>query len=222
MDYNQWMKTVRQRILDYIRAHRAVTVAELSHAFQMTEANARHHLANLAAQGLLRRLDERPAGGKGRPAHRYAASEQATGNYYALFSVILLDQLTKQTDPSATENLLGSLASHLANSMAASSAQASGRAGENLTRRLYRATEILNHYHYQARWEARPDAPRLTLGHCPFAALLTEHPELCRMDGLILENLLGAPVEQTARLAKDPLGLSYCLFRVQQVSISRV
>ncbi len=217
MDYNQPMKTVRQRILDYIRSHRAVTVAELSHAFQMTEANARHHLASLAAQGLLQRLDEQPAAGKGRPAHRYAASEQATGNNYALLSVILLDQLTQRDDPSATQNLLGALANRLASSMATNSAEAAGRAGENLTRRLYRATEILNRYHYQARWEARPDAPRLTLGHCPYAALLPEHPELCRMDGLILENLLGAPVEQTARLVKDPLGLRYCLFRVQQV-----
>ena len=73
------MKTVRERILEYIRSHRAVTVAELSQAFQMTPANARHHLATLLEQGLLQVVADRPASGKGRPAHIYAISEQASG-----------------------------------------------------------------------------------------------------------------------------------------------
>ncbi len=93
------MKTVRTRILEYIRSHRAVTVAELSLAFQMTPANARHHLASLLDQGLLQVIAPRPASGKGRPARIFAISEQALGDNFGLLATILLDQLT-ETDRS--------------------------------------------------------------------------------------------------------------------------
>jgi predicted ArsR family transcriptional regulator len=65
---------------------------------------------------------------------------------------------------------------------------------------------------YQARWEAHADAPRLTLGHCPYAAILPEHPELCALDAALLETLLGAPATQVAKLARDGRGGMYCLF----------
>jgi predicted ArsR family transcriptional regulator len=210
------MKTVRQRILDYIRSHRAVTVVELSQAFQMTQANARHHLAALSAQGLLQVLANHPPPGKGRPAHIFALSEQSLGDNLDPLAGVLLDHIASQVDPAQLDGLLRQLSIELAHRMAArlEPAGAFPTAGEHLTRRLYRATEILSQHHYQARWEARPDAPRLVLGHCPFSAILPEHPELCKLDAYLIERLTGAPVEQTAKLAKDPSGLRFCLFRI--------
>ena len=70
--------------------------------------------------------------------------------------------------------------------------------------------------HYQARWEARPAAPRLILGRCPYRPLLPAHPELCRFDAALLEALLGAPVEQTGMLVSDGKGLAQCVFEVRQ------
>jgi predicted ArsR family transcriptional regulator len=210
------MKTVRARILDYIRSHRAVTVAELSLAFQMTPANARHHLSTLLDQGLLQLVDDRPASGKGRPAHIFAISEQALGDNLGLLADILLDQLTFQSGPEQLKSILRTLADQMASRMAASAKQtgAPDKTSQSLTRRLYRAIEILNQHHYQARWEARPDAPRLVLGHCPFSAILKEHPELCQMEAYLIENFTGIPVEQTAKLARDPSGLRFCMFRI--------
>ena len=210
------MKTVRQRILDYIRSHRTVRVAELSLAFRMTPANARHHLATLLEQGLLQVVADRPASGKGRPAHIFAISEQALGDNLDLLADILLDQLANRTDTQQLDLVLSELADQLAHRMAArlKHTQAAAGPGENLTRCLYRTTEILNQQHYQARWEARQDAPRLVLGHCPFSAILEEHPELCKLDAYLIERLTGATVEQTARLAKDPSGLRFCMFRI--------
>ena len=207
---------MRERILDYIRSHRAVTVAELSQAFQMTPANARHHLATLLEQGLLQVVADRPASGKGRPAHIFAISEQSLGDNFDLLAGVLLDLLTRQTDPRQVENVLNELAVQLANRMAASGKEVgtTARVSENLTRRLYRTTEILNQQHYQARWEARPEAPRLVLGHCPFSAILKDHPELCKLDALMVEHFTGTSVEQIAKLAKDSAGLRFCLFRI--------
>jgi predicted ArsR family transcriptional regulator len=210
------MKTVRVRILEYIRSHRAVTVAELSLAFQMTPANARYHLSALLDQGLLQVVDDRPASGKGRPAHIFAISEQALGDNFGLLAGILLDQLTFQSDPEQVESVLRALAAQMATRMAASAKQSGspGKTSESLTRRLYRVIEILNQHHYQARWEARPEAPRLVLGHCPFSAILKEHPELCKLEAYLIETFTAVPVEQTVKLARDPAGLRFCMFRI--------
>jgi predicted ArsR family transcriptional regulator len=210
------MKTVRERILYYIRSHRAVTVAELSQAFQMTPANARHHLATLLEQGLLQVVADRPTTGRGRPAKTFAISERTLGDNFDLLAGILLDQLASQTDLKQFDSMLGRLADQLASQMTSDMKfpGTTASTGENLTRRLYRTTEIMNHHHYQARWEARPDAPRLVLGHCPFSTILKEHPELCRLDAYLIENFTFTTVEQTAKLAQDPAGLRFCLFRI--------
>jgi predicted ArsR family transcriptional regulator len=82
----------------------------------------------------------------------------------------------------------------------------------NLTQRLGLAVQRLNEMGYQARWEAHRDAPRLFLGHCPYLAILPEHPELCQMDAHLLENLLGVPASQVKKRAQDSRGARYCLF----------
>ena len=218
MDYNRFVKTVRQRILDYIRAHRGVTVTELSKAFQMTPANARHHLSNLVGQGLLQVVGDHPVASRGRPANIYALSEGTLGNNLDLLAGVLLTQFASQSNPDQYDEFLRNLASQLAVKMTATASAElhsdASKPGDNLTRRLYQAIEILNQHHYQARWEARPDAPRLVLGHCPFIAILDEHPELCKLDAHLIEHYTGVPAEQTTRLARDSSGLRFCMFRI--------
>lgn len=81
-------------------------------------------------------------------------------------------------------------------------------------RRLAAAVERLNASNYHARWEAHSSGPRLVLGHCPYATLPDRRPELCRMDAALLKNLLGAGVEQIARLERTEMGNVYCVFRL--------
>jgi len=96
----------------------------------------------------------------------------------------------------------------------AASGEDTKRQGIRLTQALYQSVQQLNEMHYQARWEARAEAPRVILGHCPYASVLTEHPEICQLDASLLEEMLGQPVEQAARLAKDGRGMTYCAFRI--------
>jgi predicted ArsR family transcriptional regulator len=70
----------------------------------------------------------------------------------------------------------------------------------------------LNELQYQARWEASAWGPRLILGHCPYAAIVSDHPELCRMDAFLLETKIGKPVEQTGKLQINDTGLPFCTF----------
>jgi len=56
---------------------------------------------------------------------------------------------------------------------------------------------------YHARWEAGRAGPRVILGHCPYAAIIEKHPELCQMDAALLEELTGESAEQVAQIGRD-------------------
>lgn len=202
------MKTSRQRLLDYIQAHRAVTILELSRALRMTPANARHHLSVLQEQGLVQIVGRRRAAGKGRPAAIYGLSQQTQGHGLRALSGALLDELAgAQANPGPAERL-----HRVARRLAGDSLHRGGAGGASLSQRLVRSVQRLNELSYQARWEAHANAPRLILGYCPYADILHDHPELCQMDAALLEALAGAPVEQIARLAPDLQGLPHCIF----------
>ena len=72
--------------------------------------------------------------------------------------------------------------------------------------------EKLNEKHYQARWEAAADGPRVLFGRCPYAAVIDGHPELCQMDVKVLENFLGRDVQQSAKIEKGQGG---CVFAMK-------
>ena len=82
-------------------------------------------------------------------------------------------------------------------------------------RRLASTVERLNAMHYQARWEAGAEGPRIVLGHCPYAAIIEKHPELCQMDLALLSELLGGKLQQTAKLESGAGGLPFCTFMLR-------
>jgi predicted ArsR family transcriptional regulator len=247
------MKTSRQKLLDYVRDHRAVTAGEVSQALKMTEANARHHLEILREQGVVQVTGRRPSTGKGRPARIFTQSEQSLGHNLERLASALLEEIASQMPLAVTEGE-GTLSLAMTDKLVDNLPQAPSlrevvtaqdgfqlekevwrriarrlaqapiqpalpredtkRQGTRLTQALYQSVQQLNEMHYQARWEARADAPRVIFGHCPYAAVLAEHPEICQLDVSLLEEMLGQPVEQTARLAKDGRGMTYCAFRI--------
>jgi predicted ArsR family transcriptional regulator len=207
--YNMRMKTSRQRLLEYLQTRYPISAAELSQALRMTEANARYHLGILIEQGLVEIVGQRSTPGKGRPIHLYSPARQSLGENLDQLASALLQELQSQLAPQEQAVLLQQVARRL---MGPST---QNRGSSHLTQRLYHAIQQLNVQHYQARWEAHRDAPRLILEHCPYAAILPQHPELCQMDSALLEGLLGAPVEQIARLAPDARGLPHCVFLIR-------
>jgi predicted ArsR family transcriptional regulator len=194
----------RLRILDHLRKHHSASAAELSRALQMTVANIRHHLAVLVENDLLEVVGWRREG-RGRPKQVYGLSRHVLGDGLDELSGSLLDEWLGGLSENEREQALGRLAGRLAGP---------SEANAPLTRRLAVTVERLNRMHYQSRWEASPSGPRLILGHCPYAAIIKKHPELCRMDALLLEQSLGRPLKQTAKLERLGSGLPQCIFLV--------
>jgi predicted ArsR family transcriptional regulator len=188
--------TTRQKILDYLKRNRSVSSRELARALHMTPANARHHLGILAADGRVEVVSQR-RGGKGRPEKVYRLAGTLAGDNLS----VLADALLTEAGPTLEMEALGE---RIAGDILESA--------QPLMRRLASVVERLNGMHYQARWEAGAEGPRIVLGHCPYAAVIGKHPELCRMDAGLLAKLLGGDVRQTAKLEIGAGGLPYCVF----------
>lgn len=198
--------TTRLRILDFFRKQQTATVRELSRALGLTGANIRHHLAVLEEIDRIEVLGQRRQG-RGRPVNIYGLSRRVLGDALDELSHALLEQFLAALPLDERDGWLQDLAIRLAGSE-------QSEAARPLQKKLSSTVARLNQLHYQARWEAGPTGPRIILGHCPYRAIIERHPELCRMDGFLLQDRLGQNVQQTAKLERSVRGETYCLFQV--------
>ncbi|MGD0877713.1 MAG: helix-turn-helix domain-containing protein [Anaerolineales bacterium] len=196
----------RSRILDYLRKHQTASVNDLSSILAMTGANVRHHLAVLESIDLIELITQRQEG-RGRPVNIYGLSRRILGDGLDGLAVAMFEGLLREAPESEEEERLVSIAIHLGG-------KGTPDHDAPLPRRLSLAVDRLNELHYQARWEAGLDGPRIILGHCPYAAIIETTPELCRMDEHLLQQRSGLSVEQVAKLQPSTNGYPFCLFRV--------
>lgn len=204
------MKTSRERLLDYIREHQAVTVSEISRALRMTPANARHHLSILVELNLVEAVSVRTGRGKGRPSQVYSLSRRARGNNLAELASVMFDQFLGPMPPGERRAALEEIAVAVEKKLSPGASPPRG----HLTQRLVQTVQRLNEMRYHARWEAHAQGPQIILSRCPYEDLVQDHPEICRLDQALLERLLGTAVRQTARLELDKRGLPCCRFVV--------
>ncbi|MBN2385957.1 MAG: ArsR family transcriptional regulator [Anaerolineales bacterium] len=196
----------RLRILEYLRTHQTATAAELSAALRMTCSNLRHHLAILVSNDLIEVLGRRREG-RGRPERIFGLSRRVLGDGLDMLSGLLLEEWLATASPAERAASLRRMAVRLAGG---------GPGSGPLPQRLNAVVQRLNDLHYQARWEAGPAGPRLILGHCPYGAIIDGHPELCRLDALMLEERVGLPALQQAKLERKARGGRQCIFRISR------
>jgi predicted ArsR family transcriptional regulator len=196
----------RLRILDYLRKQQTASVRELSSALAMTGANVRHHLAVLESNDLIELIRQRREG-RGRPVNVYGLSRRVLGDGLDGLAGAMFDAWLKDAQEPVRKAGLRALALRLGgNDLPGPDAL--------LLHRLTLAVDRLNALHYQARWEAGVDGAHIILGHCPYAAIIAAHPELCQMDAFLLEQRTALPVEQVAKLQPGAQGYPFCIFRV--------
>jgi predicted ArsR family transcriptional regulator len=168
----------------------------------MTGANIRHHLGILESNELIEVIGSRKEG-RGRPRNIYGLSRRVQGDGLDRLSGALLETWLGGVADEKREGELKLVAENLAGGF---------YPGNSIIKNLVRAIERLNEMHYQARWEASPAGSRIILGHCPYAAIVNGHPEICKMDSLLLESMLGPHIEQSVKLQLTDKGLPFCAF----------
>jgi DeoR family suf operon transcriptional repressor len=191
------MTTARQKILTYLDKSRTASSREIARALQMSAATVRHHLRVLVSDGRLERIATRVPGreGRGRPEKIYSLPAAALGTNLAALSDALLTEASSGVPVEAlARRLVGE----------------SNFADQPLAKRLNLTVEKLNQMNYHARWEAGSAGPRLIFSHCPYAALIKQHPVLCRMDEAMLSQWMGQPAAQVSKAGNE--GSSVCVF----------
>lgn len=189
------MGTARQKVLGYLTKNRTASAREISRALKMSTATVRHHLRVMVADGRLERSFVRGHEGRGRPEKVYTLPSATLGHNLST----LAEAVLTEAGPSIR---MEAMAKRLAGD--------SNFADQPVAKRLNLTVEKLNTMNYHARWEAGPQGPRLIFGHCPYAAIIEKHPELCRMDESLLKELMGDTAAQMFKIGKD--GSATCMF----------
>ncbi len=194
-------KPTRQRILEILATRHAANTTDLARMLHVTPANVRHHLRQLAGDGLIQRVGTRTPEGRGRPGEVFTLTG-ARDNLEGLAARLLDQFLGAEPDSPGVAAL------------AARFVPEAGNPSRHITQRLLSAVQHLETLNYQPRWEARAGAPQVIFGNCPYAELVADHPLLCQMDALILERLLHERVTLTEKLMPNREGLPICRFSV--------
>jgi predicted ArsR family transcriptional regulator len=200
-------QTSRQRILSYLRDHNGVSAAETSRALRVTASDIRHHLSILVSDGRVKIIGTRQGNNRGRPVQVFGLSDAAVGDNLASLTDALLSEILENAPTLTKDAVLKSLAARLA------SAQSSETG--HITRRLAQTIGQLNQLGYASRWEAHAAGPRVIFEHCPYAAVVGRHPEVCQLDALLLADLLKADVTQVSKLELNARSLPFCMFIVE-------
>jgi len=180
--------TARQKVLTYLNKSHTASVREVARALKMSPANVRHHLRVLVSDGRLEISSIREREGRGRPEKVYSIPQAALGDNLSVLS----DALWMEAGSSVR---VEALAKRLSGE--------SDFKSQPMAKRLNLIVEKLNQMKYHARWEAGSQGPRIIFGHCPYAAIIERHPELCRMDEALLEELMGQSAEQLSKIGQD-------------------
>jgi predicted ArsR family transcriptional regulator len=189
------MTTARQKVIAYFNKAGTASAREIARALKLSTATVRHHLRVPVSDGRLELRDTRGRDSRGRPERLYSLPRAALGHNLAALSEALLLE-------GGAGMRMEALAGHLAGEL--------NFASQPLAKRLNLVVEKLNQMSYHAHWEAGSEGPRLIFAHCPYAAIVSSHPELCAMDHAMLKKLTGEPATQIMRTGKD--GSSVCVF----------
>jgi len=182
--YTDFMTTARQKVLTYLTKNRTASAREISRSLKMSAATVRHHLRMLSSDGRLEMEAVRVRDRRGRPEKVYSLPRAALGdNLSALGDALLTESGSKLKMDAVAKRLVGDadFASH------------------PIAKRLNLVVEKLNQMNYHASWEAGAEGPQIRFGHCPYAAIVGKHPELCVMDTSLISQLISRPVLKEER-----------------------
>jgi len=193
------MITARQKVLAHLKKTHSSSAREIARALKMSAPTVRHHLSVLCSDGRAEATGHTKPDRAGRPEKLYSLSQAALGDNLPRLTNALLMEAGKKLnveavasrilDPGQFENL-------------------------PVTKRLVLLVEKLNEMNYQARWEAGSEGPRVIFGRCPYAKVIADHPELCKLDSAILGSSLARPIAQFTKSESSLPGQCPFVFRV--------
>lgn len=178
-------------VIELLRLHPALEVGELASGLGVTATAVRQRLDRLMGAGLVERATV--AKPRGRPSHSYsltAAGRRVGGDNFKDLAVALWREVRGIRDPAVRTGLLARIGSAMAD-------QYRDRVtGQAAGERLESIAAVLREREISCSVEHSP-LPVLVTRSCPFPDLAEEDRGICAAERLMLQELVGSPVQLT-------------------------
>lgn len=203
----RFFSSTRGRVVHLLRRGEA-TVSDLSDALDVTDNAIRSHLAKLERDGLVHPSGKRP--GKRKPETLYALTDEAEQLFPKAYHHLLnrlLDVIGDRLSQEEIKHVLREVGRRLAVGY-----QSAFRSDDPLQERAEAALEVLGDLGGLA--EMQEDESQIVIRgqSCPLATAVQEHPAVCELAEALLEELIGAPVQETCVRNGTP----QCVFQVEK------
>jgi len=175
-----------QALLDLLRKHGPLSVAQLKADMHVTATAVRQRLVRLLKQGDIERNAERIT--RGRPVHRYGLTEKGrrrSGANFADLAIALWHEIREIKDSDIRRGLLQRIGGRLA------ALYADKINGSSLDERMESLAEIFRERQIPFEVERTNDLPLLHATACPYPELAEQDRTVCSMERIMFSELLG-------------------------------
>lgn len=182
------MQSTRQEILEILRAEQQGTVEDLAQRLGLTPMTIRHHLNVLQAQNLVVAAMVRRSQKVGRPRLVYTLTDAADELFpqsYGDLARHLVSEVRETMGPEALHDLFQGIAEK----MAAEAPPPSE--GQPFEERLDQIAAFLETRGFLFTWDRTLDGYLFRNVNCPYRRVAEEHAEVCALDAMLLERLVG-------------------------------
>ncbi|MEM7126895.1 MAG: helix-turn-helix domain-containing protein [Chloroflexota bacterium] len=202
------MHTLRKRILDILKENNGATVSTLAKALGMASVSVRHHLDILQGDNLICVATVAREGNVGRPKQIYGLTEEAESHFpdnFGALSSSLVRQLKAVLPPEQLCQTFQTVAREMAGEL--DGLDKADLEKESPEEYLERIVDFLNARGYLSRWESVDNDELsgylLHKHNCPYLGVSSEHPELCMMDQMLVDELVGCQCQRTRSMVTD-------------------
>lgn len=186
----RFFDSTRGRIVALLRGT-TKTVNELVEEIGLTDNAVRAHLLTLGRDGIIRQSGVQR--GYRKPHYAYELTPEAENLFPKAYDA-LLNQLITVLKGRLTSKTLEKVLREVGSSIA--ERQASDRQVGDLESSLQRALNVLETLGGSAKIEREGGALYIRSAACPFAAAVTEHPEVCQLAETLVAEITGEAVQE--------------------------
>jgi predicted ArsR family transcriptional regulator len=205
----RFFDSTRGRIVSLLRGA-TKTVNELAEELELTDNAVRSHLPTLERDGLIRQCGLQR--GTRKPHFAYELAPEGENLFPKAYDA-LLNQLIAVLEGRLGPEALEAILREVGRSIAAQ--QSSAKPEDDLDSRAQRALRALSDLGGSARIEREDDKLFISSTACPFAAVVTEHPDVCQL----AEALIAQIMETKVREHCDRQDVPKCRFAVQEIDL---
>ncbi|WP_019009484.1 helix-turn-helix transcriptional regulator [Deinococcus aquatilis] len=198
----------KTRLLELIKRHGPQTAQDLAYKLEVSVPAARRHLCDLQDGGLIESRTERP-GGRGRPQHVFALTDQGEASFPKTYSGLCVDVLRHVQQlfgQGAVLQVFDARSAEIARRL-----QAEVPRSSPLPERVQAFVRVLCDMGFDAVAEQEGDVWLVSKRNCPNLTVARQFQELCISELTLYQELLNVPMTRETRIA---CGQSACLYRI--------